>query len=111
MDEGERTGGVQEVERESLCWGLDTLWYGGKEESGEVEIGGLDSLGILNFPKDCVVGENAGGGGIIGEGAVIGGENMGGGGIMGGGEGDRESWGLSDNFWSLTSTPPKLAPG
>ena len=45
MDEGERTGGVQEVERESLCWGLDTLWY-------EVEIGGLDILGILNFPKD-----------------------------------------------------------
>ena len=45
VDEGERTGGVQEVERESLCWGLDTLWY-------EVEIGGLDILGILNFPKD-----------------------------------------------------------
>ena len=94
MDDGERTGGVQEVERESLCCGLDTL-----------------CLGILNFPKDWVVGENAGGGGIIGEGVVLGGENWGGGGMMDGGEEDWESWGLSDSFWSLTSTPPKLAPG
>ena len=52
MDEGERTGGVQEVERESLCWGLETLgmapkWYGGKEERDEVEMGVLGTLGIL----------------------------------------------------------------
>ena len=86
-----------------------------------MEIGGLVSLGILNVPKGevelgvVVVGEKAGGGGMIGEEAVVGGENTGGGGIMGGGEGDREGWGscwgLRDNFWSLTSTDPKLAPG
>ena len=86
-----------------------------------MEIGGLVILGILNVPKGgvelgaVVVGEKAGGGGMIGEEAVVGGENTGGGGIMGGGEGDREGWGscwgLRDNFWSLTSTDPKLTPG
>ena len=126
MDEGERTGGVREVERESLTWGLGTFgmapkWWGGTEERDEVEIGGLVILGILNVPKGgvetgaVVVGEKAGGGGMIGEEAVVGGENIGGGGIMGGGEGDREGWGicwgLRDNFWSLTSTDPKLTPG
>ena len=86
-----------------------------------MEIGGLVSLGILNVPKGglelgaVVVGEKAGGGGMIGEEAVVGGENIGGGGIMGGGEGMGEGWGscwgLRDNFCNLISTEPKLIPG
>ena len=88
-----------------------------------MDTGALDTLGILNDPKGglgvwfgvVVVGEKAGGGGIIKEVAVRGGESTGGGEIMGGREGVSKGWGscwgLRESFCNLTSTDPKLVPG
>ena len=51
VDEGERTGGVQEVE--CVGWfalgtfGIAPRWYGGKEEKDGLEIGAFGTLGIL----------------------------------------------------------------
>ena len=50
VDEGERTGGVREVE--CVRWfalrtfGIAPRWYGGKEKDG-LELGAFGTLGIL----------------------------------------------------------------